>query len=138
MSADRTTEGTTDDGATPTGALDRILTGLFALVIVAVCAVLITSELNRSSAPAEFETHAQPVQPLAGSYQLPVIVENVGGATATKVDVTAEVDLGGDTLTGTSTIDFLAPDERATAVFVFPRDPRDGTVSVGVRSYLQP
>lgn len=138
MSAERARKGTTDDRATSTGAVDRILTGLCAFVIVAVCAVLASSELNRTSAPAEFETHAQPVESLAGSYQLPVIVENVGGATATKVDVTAEVDLGGDTLTGTSTIDFLAPDERATAVFVFPRDPRDGTVSVGVRSYVEP
>lgn len=123
---------------TSASAADRILTVVCALLIAAVAALLFSNEVSGPSGPAAFETRTKPVQVLEGSYQLPVVVENTGGTAATKVDVHADVQIGGKGLTATSTVDFLAPSEKATAVFVFPRDPRKGTVSVAVRSYVEP
>lgn len=119
-------------------SVDRVLSALFAVLIVAVAAVLVFSELTGPSAPAQFQTRMAQVEPVGGSYHLPVVVENVGGVAATKVDLTAELEIGSEKLTATSTIDFLAPSEEVTAVFVFPRDPRDGKTSVAVRSYVDP
>ena len=119
-------------------AADRVLTVVCLIVIAAVAVILVSSEVSGPSGPARFETRTGTVSAFEGSYQVPVVVENVGGTAATKVDVTAELETGGETLTGTSTIDFLAASEETTAVFVFPHDPRNGGLSVAVRSYVEP
>lgn len=126
-----------EEQGSPSSA-DRVLSVLFAVVILAVAAVLIFSEVTGPAEPARFQTRMTGVQPVGGSYQVPVVVENIGGVAAAKVDVTAELKIGREHLTATSTIDFLAPSEEVTAVFVFPQDPRDGKTSVAVGSYVDP
>lgn len=74
-----------------------------------------------------------------GDYYLPLVIENTGGATAEDVIVEATlVHDDGVQETAEVTVRFLAGDAREDATVVFSEAPRDGELSVDVRSYLQP
>ena len=73
------------------------------------------------------------------SYYLPFTVTNLGGQTATNVQVIAELRIDNEIVeSGEQTIDFLSHEEEAEGAFVFDRNPSAGELTVRVASYSVP
>lgn len=79
------------------------------------------------------------VEQRSGEFYLPVTIENTGNATAE--DVIVELTLtrsSGREEASEITISFLAGNDSEDATAVFSEDPRNGEVSVDIKSYLNP
>ena len=73
-----------------------------------------------------------------GRFTVPVEVVNEGDHGAQAVQVGATLTAGGTTTSAEQTIDFLGAGERASVVFVFADDPRDGALEVAVDAFVEP
>lgn len=74
-----------------------------------------------------------------GQFYVSFVVRNVGGSTATAVQVVAELELNdGVEETGEQQIDFLSAGETETGAFVFSQNPRLGELTLRVASYKLP
>lgn len=112
-------------------------------VAVAVLAILVgglVAQIVRSTDPA------RPVATVVdggiterdGRFTVPVEVVNEGDHGAQAVQVGATLTAGGTTTSAEQTIDFLGAGERASVVFVFADDPRDGALEVAVDAFVEP
>lgn len=74
-----------------------------------------------------------------GQYYVPFTVTNIGGTTATMVQVMAELRIDGALVEwGDQQVEFLSSQEEATGVFIFTRDPAEGELTVRAASYQMP
>lgn len=74
-----------------------------------------------------------------GQYYVPFTVTNLGGTTATMVQVMAELRVGGALVEwGDQQINFLSSQEEASGTFIFTRNPSEGELTIRVASYQQP
>lgn len=79
------------------------------------------------------------VEARQGRYYVPFTLTNVGGQTATTVQVIAELRVDGELVEwGDQIIDFLSSEEKATGSFIFIRNPSAGELTVRVSGYSEP
>jgi uncharacterized protein (TIGR02588 family) len=75
----------------------------------------------------------------AGVFRVPFEVRNDGGETATDVQVSAELTIGGRVEgEGEQSVMFLSGGEVEQGEFLFDSDPNLGRLSIGVASYAHP
>ena len=118
--------------------LEWIVLAASILVIGAIVGVLVRSAIGSSDDAARFETTIRPVRQDGGSFHVPVTVKNVGDKTAASVSVYAEVGRGVDATRVEDTVDFLFAGEQQVVIFVFPEDPLERSLRVGVDAYEEP
>lgn len=107
-------------------------------VIAAIVGVLAWSAVGSSDDEARFVTTIQTIRQEAGAFHVPVSVENVGERTAASVSVYAEVGRGAEATRVERTVDYLFAGEQHLVTFVFPDDPLDRSLRVGVDAYEEP
>ncbi len=74
-----------------------------------------------------------------GQFYVPFVVKNLGGDTATAVEVVGELSIDGQVVEdGTQEIDFLSGAEAEAGMFIFSQDPRQGELVLRVASYQLP
>lgn len=112
--------------------------GASLLVIGAIIAVLGWSAAGSSGDTARFEAVIEETQERAGSFHVQISVKNVGDETASDVSVYAEVGEGAAATRVQQTVDQLFGGERQQLTFVFPEDPRERTLHIGVEAYQEP
>ena len=94
---------------------------------------------SRTQSPSILEISTRSAEQRQTNYYVPFTVTNLGGATATTVQIIAELRVANEVVEwGEQTIDFLSRDEEAEGAFVFVRDPSDGELTVRVASYSEP
>lgn len=121
--------------------VEWITLGISVLIVATVIGLIIYAYVTRGSTPAIIDASApvDRIRHVQDHYYLPIEVRNSGEQTAKDVCVAISLTtLDGQTETAEVLIDFLAGDETAHATAVFTRDPRQGSVTVGVISYLAP
>jgi uncharacterized protein (TIGR02588 family) len=93
---------------------------------------------------AQHHEEADPVAAIEGTrrvdsrFHVSVVVENRGDKAAAAVQVVASLVVGGETLEGDQTVDFLAGGDEEELVFVFDQNPDDGDLSVDVSGFTVP
>ncbi len=129
-----------------TGSTDRPprsaaewVTFVVSCLILSGVVALIASQIGATDAPAAptAELVGEPRQ-VDDGYEIDVELHNDGGATATDVQVVAELTIDGEVTDAEQLVDFLAADEAEPLVFRFPEDPGDGDLEVRVASYATP
>ena len=108
------------------------------VVLLAVVGLVVAQMFGSSTPPAPVAEVHLPYRVEAGSFHISIEVSNHGEQTAANVQVTATLEIGGETSTAEQTVDFLAGDAAQNLVFVFEDDPADGTLTVAVSSYSLP
>ena len=94
---------------------------------------------DRTQSPSILEISTHSLEQRQTNYYVPFTVTNLGGTTATTVQVIAELRIDNEIAEwGEQTIDFLSRDEEAEGAFVFIRNPNDGELIVRVASYSAP
>lgn len=116
---------------------ERVTFAVSAALLLAIVAVIVLQLFGDETPPAPVAT-VERVRLVADRYHVTVKVDNEGDQTAASVQVTAELDVAGQTSTGDQTIDFLAGGEEARVAFVFDDDPGDGELTVVVSGYTIP
>ena len=106
-------------------------------VLLVVVALLVV-QIGQGDDPAAPVVVVQDVDEVGDQFHVHVVVTNDGDRTAANVQVVAELDVGGDVVSGDQSIDFLAGGEEADLVFVFGEDPAQGALSVAVTGYVVP
>ena len=107
------------DRSPPRGPAEWVTLGCACLVLVALV-TLILSQVSADDDPASPVARIDgPIRQQDGMFFVPVVVENIGGATATEVQVQAELEIGGTTTTADQTIDFLPGGDDVDLEFVF-------------------
>ena len=92
---------------------------------------------NEDSRPAPVAS-SEGVERVGDEFHLTVLVTNLGGRTASNVQVNAELVVDGEATEGDQVIDFLAPGVESKVAFVFDDDPESGDLTVAVGSYTIP
>ena len=105
------------------------------LVVISLIAIQMRDPLTP---PAPVAAVAGDVRDVEGQYHVPVDVHNTGELTAANVQVSAELEIDGDTTSADQTIDFLAGGEHVNLVFIFADDPATGILTVTVTGYTEP
>ena len=103
-------------------------------VLVGLIAVQMASTRDPASPVAVVEGHHE----ADGFHHVEVAVTNHGDETAANVQVTADLEVDGETTTADQTIDFLAGGEAEDLVFIFEDDPADGELTVAVSGFGVP
>lgn len=107
------------------------------LIVVSCVGYLWVSDRTQSPSILEISTHS--TEQRQTNYYVPFTVTNLGGTTATTVQVIAELRVDSEIIEwGEQTIDFLSRDEEAEGAFVFVRNPSEGELTVRVASYSAP
>lgn len=112
------------------------LFGSVALLLVVV--VLIALQIPGSDDPPAPTAEVVEIRSVEGSFHVDVVVGNGGDRTAANVQVSAELTIGDETLSGDQTIDFLSGGEDAELTFVFAADPGTGELQARVTGYAAP
>jgi uncharacterized protein (TIGR02588 family) len=108
-------------------------------IVLAVLVVLVASGMRGEAAPAQPTARVDgAVERRSDGFHVPVLVRNVGDDAAADVQVIGELTLAGEPIEGEEVIAFLAGQEDAEVVLVFPEDPADGELVVRVASFSQP
>jgi len=106
-------------------------------ILVALAAVIVAR--TGDDAPAEpIAAQRGAITRSATGYEVPVEVRNVGGLTASEVQVRAELTIDGEATEADQVVDFLAGDDTEDLTFVFEDDPADGELVVTVTGYSTP
>lgn len=94
---------------------------------------------DRTQSPSILKISTHSLEQRQTNYYVPFTVTNLGGTTATTVQVIAELRIDNEIAEwGEQTIDFLSRDEEAEGAFIFIRNPNDGELTVRVASYSSP
>jgi uncharacterized protein (TIGR02588 family) len=112
------------------------LAGAAAVVLLLVG--LIVAQIPGSDRPAAPEARVDGVRQAADTFHVDVTVDNRGERSATNVQISAELTIGVDTVTGDQTIDFLSGGEQQRLTFVFTQDPASGDLQVAVTGFGVP
>lgn len=107
------------------------------VVLLVVVALLVVQMLS-GDGPAAPVAVVQEVTEVGEQFHVHVAVTNDGDRTAANVQVVAELDVGGQVVTGDQSIDFLSGGEDTDLVFVFGDDPSQGSLTVQVTGYEVP
>lgn len=108
------------------------------LVLLVVVGLIVAQMFGTSTPPAPVAEIRAPYREEAGGVHVDVRVINRGDETAANVQITATLEIAGETSTADQTIDFLAGHATQHLVFVFADDPADGTLTVAVTGYSLP
>lgn len=122
----------------PRSQAEWLVFGASLLVIGAMIAVLVWAAFGSSNDTARFEAVIDRTEERSGAFHVMVSVKNVGDETASDVSVYAEVGEGVAATRVQQTVDQLFGGERQQLTFVFPEDPDEGPLEVGVESYQEP
>lgn len=97
--------------------------------------VWITGDTN----PPILSVTTSGVRQVDQQYYVPFTISNVGGETATAVEVVAKLSIASETIeTGRQQVDFLSRQEQRSGEFIFSQDPQLGELVVRVASYKLP
>ena len=104
-------------------------------IVILVCYAWITGDTN----PPTLTVVTSEIRQVDRQYYVPFTVSNLGGKTASSVEVVARLFTDSETTeTGKQQIDYLSRREKRSGEFIFDRDPRQGKLTVRVASYKQP
>ena len=107
-----------------------------AILLVVIAAIAV--EAMREDENAQPVASVERTERVGDQFQVFVTVENRGDKAAAAVQVTASLEVDGETAEADQTVDFLAGDDEAELVFVFDGDPDDGELTVEVASFGVP
>lgn len=107
-------------------------------LVVAVVVALIALQLSGTEEPAAPVAEVEEVFEVEGQHHVRVVVSNTGDLAAANVQVSAELEIGGRTITANQTIESLAGGQDDEIFFVFDADPDDGNLTVTVAGYAAP
>lgn len=108
------------------------------LVVLLVVVALIALQIPGDDDPAAPVARVAGVRPVRDAFHVDVTVHNAGDQTAANVQVSAELVVGGEVVTGDQTVDFLSADEEAELTFLFDQDPATGDLSISVSGFAAP
>lgn len=108
------------------------------VVLLVVVGVIVAQMFGATAPPDPVAEVRVPYRVEADSFHVTVEVSNRGDQTASNVQVSAELEMDGETMTAEQTVDFLAGHATQDLVFVFDDDPAEGTLTVSVSSYSMP
>jgi uncharacterized protein (TIGR02588 family) len=108
------------------------------VLILLVMIAAIVSEAVRHHDDAQPVAVVGTTRRIGEQYQVEVSVENRGDKAASAVQVTASLELAGETTESDQVVDFLAGGDAEELVFVFEDDPGDGKLDVAVASFTVP
>ena len=106
--------------------------------VLAVVLALIVLQFPDSTAPAAPVAVTEGVRSADGQSYVDVLVTNEGDETAASVQVSASLEIDGETTEGDQTIDFLAANEDVRLTFVFDDDPELGVLTIVVTGFTNP
>ena len=110
-----------------------------ACAVLAIFVGLVVVQLGGdTSPPSPVASVDGPAVERDGIFSVPVTVDNRGAATASQVQVQAELVVEGETISAEQIIDFLAGGEEEDLVFTFDVDPSRGELTVTVTSFALP
>lgn len=109
-----------------------------ALLVLGLVGVLVSDMVGADKPAMPVARVGEAIEQRGPAHHVPVRVRNEGDTTAADVQVVAELEVDGITYEGEKTIDFLAGGGEATVLFLFPRNPDNGELSVAVRSFAKP
>lgn len=112
--------------------------GVAAAVLLVVLALIGSQLIGERTAASPVATVVGEERVVAGQHYVDVEVENRGDQTAANVQVSAELEIDGQTTGGDQTIDFLAGHEVERLVFVFTDSVEDGRLEVAVTGFGVP
>lgn len=120
---------------------ERVSLAISSVILLALTGLILFLYFSGGSSEAVIEVRPQftRVQQRSAEYYLPLTVKNTGDATAE--DVIVELTLtssGGRREASEITIGFLPGNGSEDATVVFGEDPRNGDMSVDIKSYLNP
>ena len=124
-------------GREPRSLAEWVSLGVSAAVVLAVVA-LILAQVPGEDEPAAPAARIDEVREVEGSYHVEVMVENLGHAAATQVQVVAELTTPEATYTGDQTVEILSGGAERSLVFVFTEDPSSGDLRVDVSGFATP
>jgi uncharacterized protein (TIGR02588 family) len=107
-------------------------------VLVVFVGLVVVQMGGGSSPPSPVASVDGPAVERDGIFSVPVTVENRGDATASQVQVQAELVVDAETVSAEQVIDFLAGGETEDLVFTFDVDPSRGELTVKVTSFALP
>lgn len=109
------------------------------LLVLGVFAVIGREVVMADGGPPAFKVEAVSVSPTDGGYLMSVNVRNTGGSPAASVVVEGRLaPRGGEPETAEATLDFVADESARTAGLYFTHDPRQGSVELRAKSYVEP
>lgn len=111
---------------------------LASLTVIVVIIGLIAVQIPGSDDPAAPVARLEGVESVGDAFHVRVAVRNEGDVTAVNVQVSAELTIEGETLTGDQTIDFLSGSQQQSLTFVFDQDPAAGELTVSVTGFAAP
>lgn len=109
-----------------------------ACAILAALAVVIIARTGDDDPAEPIAAQSGEITRSAAGFEVPVEVRNIGGLTASEVQVRAELTIDGEATEVDQLIDFLAGDDMEDVTFIFEDDPADGELVVGVTGYSTP
>lgn len=118
---------------------ERVSMAISLAVVMAVLAGIGSLLLRPDAADANFVLEVAAVRERGLDHHVLVRVRNDGDRTVENVQVVAALRIDGEEpLEGEQLVLFLAPSTEEEVVFVFNRDPNEGTLDLRVASYATP
>lgn len=118
---------------------ERVSMAISLAVVLAVLAGIGSLMLRQDTADANFVVEVSAVREHGLDYHVQVRVRNDGDRTVENVQVVAELRIDGEEpLEGEQLVHFLPPSTEDEVVFVFDRNPNEGTLDLRVASYATP
>lgn len=109
-----------------------------ATAVLAALVGLILAQVPGDDRPALPAARVEAVHERGGAFHVEVTVRNRGDATASNVQVSAELTVDGATTSGDQVVDFVSGGEDESLTFVFTEDPGDGELTVEVTGFAEP
>ena len=107
-------------------------------LVLGLVVALVASQAVGADDPPEPVAEVAAIRAVRGRYFVDVTVTNKGDETASAVQVTADLEVQGESATADQTIDFLAGSETEDLVFVFDEAPSTGKLTVVVSGFAIP
>lgn len=136
---DEDADGVNGDDERGRTTAERVSMAISMAVVLAVLAGIGSLMLRADTADANFVVEVAAVRERGLDHHVHVRVRNDGDRTVENVQVVAELRIDGEQpLEGEQLLHFLAPSTEDEVVFVFNRDPNEGTLDLRVASYATP
>jgi uncharacterized protein (TIGR02588 family) len=108
------------------------------LLVLALLAFLGYQALGARQGGPELTATVTGVDPVAGGWEVRIVVENTGGAAVGQVEVTGTLESGGTTEEATATLDYVPARSNRAGALLFTADPRSGRLEVRPVGYALP
>ena len=122
-----------------TPVLEWIAGGLGVALVIVIVAVLAREALSADRSAADLTVAALSVQRQTGGFLVKVRASNQSGKAAAQVKVTGQhTPPQGAAETADATFDYVPSGSSRDGGLIFPTDPRTGTLTLSVESYVDP